>query len=301
MKRLVVTGASGFIGGRIVEAALDRGIEVIALSRNPSAVLQKSKPGLQVKRWVVGEPLPEIGDASALCHLAAYMPSDFNDPGQAALCFETNVVGAIDLAIQAADQGIERFLYFGSGQIYSPDQAAATEQSIVYPLERATYYLASKLAGELCVQAAAKRKGLQTVVLRLASIYGPGMHVGGMIPNFIGRLSVGQTVTLMDGGAYHVDLAYIDDVLDVTFKAIESQETGVFNVGSGVASTALQAATIVADTLGASRDLIVVEGDVKTSGFTPLDISKATQAFDFKPTRLEDGIPRWLKGSQESN
>lgn len=301
MKRLVVTGASGFIGGRIVDSALERGIEVIALSRNPSAVFQKSRPGLQVKRWVVGEPLPEIGDASAICHLAAYMPSDFSDPGQAALCFETNVVGAVDVALQAADQGVERFLHFSSGQIYSPDQALAAEQSLVYPLDRATYYLSSKFAGELCVQAAAKRKGLQSVVLRLASVYGPGMHVGGMIPSFVGRLTGGETVALMDGGAYHVDLVYIDDVLDVTFKALASQETGVFNVGSGAARTALEAATIVADALGASRDLIVVEGDARPSGFAALDIGKAIRAFDFKPTSLEEGLRRWLGNDQASS
>jgi UDP-glucose 4-epimerase len=301
MSRLVVTGASGFIGGRIVEAALARGIEVIALSRNPSAVLLQSRPGLQVKRWQVGEPLPELRDASALCHLAAYMPSDFSDPGQAASCFETNVIGATNLALQAADRGIKRFLYFGSGQIYSPHEPSANEQSIVYPLERATYYLASKFAGELCVQAAAKRKSLQTVVLRLASIYGPGMHVGGMLPKFVSRLSAGQTVTVMDGGAYHLDLAYIDDVLDVTFKAIASQATGIFNVGSGVASTALESATIIADALGASRDLIVVHGDARACGFAALDISKAAQEFNYKPTSLQQGVGRWLQDRQKSS
>lgn len=300
MKQMVVTGASGFIGGAIVDAALERGIEVIALSRNPSTMSHKSRPGLHVKRWAVGEPLPEIGEATALCHLAAFIPTDFNDPTQAAMCFDINAIGAMDLALQAAGRGLEKFVYFSSGQIYSPDEQIASERSVAYPLHRATYYLSSKVSGELCVQAAAKQTGLQTVVLRLASIYGPGMHVGGMIPNFVGRLSAGQTVTLMDGGAYHVDLAYIDDVVDVTFQAIASGHTGVFNVGSGVASTAFDAATTVADCLGAGRDLIIAEGEARNAGFAALDVGKARQAFGFAPTGLRDGMARWLRVDQVS-
>jgi UDP-glucose 4-epimerase len=296
MKRLIVTGASGFIGGSIVDAALQRGLEVVALSRNPAAMAQKSRPGLQIKRWSVGEPLPEIGDATALCHLAAFIPSDFNDPAQAAMCFEVNVIGAMELTLQAASRGLEKFIFYSSGQIYSPEEQVATESSAVYPLHRATYYLTSKVSGELCVQAAAKLTGLQTVVFRLASIYGPGMHVGSMIPNFVSKLADGQTVTLMDGGAYHVDLAYIDDVTDITFKALSSDATGVFNVGSGVASTSLDAARTVADSLGASRELVSIEGDAKDGGFAALDVGKAMETFNFRPTSLREGMSKWLQG-----
>ena len=299
MGRLVVTGATGFIGGRLVDKALDRGFEVIALLRDPYAMPQKSNPGLQVKRWQAGEVLPEIRGAQALCHLAAFVPSDFSDPEEAATCFETNVIGAIDLVSQAANQGISKIIYFSSGQIYSSAETCAQEHSLAYPVDRATYYLASKLAGELCIQAAARRRGIDVVVFRLASIYGPGMHSKGMIPNFIRRLSAGEPINLMDGGAYHVDFGYIEDVVDVTFRALASNSTGIFNVGSGVASTALEVAAIVADVLGADRNLIVVEGEARPNGFAALDVSKARDVFGFKPKRLEEGITSWLRGDQD--
>lgn len=300
MTRLVVTGATGFIGGRIVEAALERGYEVVALVRNPTAMPQKSRQGLHIKRWQLGDPLPEVRDAHALLHLAAHIPADFNDPKPAATCFATNVIGAMELAGQAADQGIGKFIHFSSGQIYSTEEKSAAEHVLAYPINRATYYLTSKLAGELCIQSVARRRKLDVVVLRLASIYGPGMHAKGMIPNFIRRLSAGEAVTLMEGGTYHVDFAYIDDVIDVTFKALFADATGIFNVGSGVASTSLDAARVVADAFGANHDLIRVEGEAKESGFAALDITKARETFGFQPTGLKEGISTWLSRHQEA-
>lgn len=300
MTRLVVTGATGFIGGRIVNAALERDYEVIALARNLSAMPHKPMQKLQVKRWQVGEALPEVRGADVLLHLAAHVPADFGDPRQAAICFETNSIGAMELVGQAADQGIQKFMHFSSGQIYATEEKCASESSLVYPVHRATYYLASKLAGELCVQSIARRRKLDVAVFRLASIYGPGMHSKGMIPNFIRRLSAGEVVTLKDGGTYHVDFAYIDDVIDITFKALEANATGIFNVGSGVASTSLDAARIVADVLGADPDLIQVEGEATENGFAALDVAKARETFDFQPKGLKEGISIWLK-DQETN
>jgi UDP-glucose 4-epimerase len=300
MARLVITGATGFIGGSIIEAALERGHEVVALARNPAAISQKSRQGLQVKRWQLGEALPEVRDVHALVHLAGHIPMDFGDPTSAATCFEANVVGAMELVANAADQGIEKFIHFSSGQIYLTEDRSASEHTLAYPINRAPYYLASKLAGEICVQSLAKRRKLALTVFRLASIYGPGMHSRGMIPSFIRRLSAREVVTLVDGGTYHVDFAYIDDVIDVTFKALSSNETGIFNVGSGVASTSLDAASIVADTLGVDRALIQVEGEAKESGFAALDVTKARNTFDFQPKGLQDGISTWLSQHQET-
>jgi UDP-glucose 4-epimerase len=301
MTRLVVTGATGFIGTRFIDAAIARGYEVIALSRNASAVTQKSRPGLQVKRWQFGEALPELRGAAALISLAAFIPQDLNDAHHAAACFDINAVGAMEVASQAADQGIPKIVHISSGQIYAPTEKPATEQSPVYPTQHATYYLASKFAGELCVQAVARRKKQDAVILRLASTYGPGMHARGMIPNCIRRLSAGETVTITEGGSYHVDFIYIDDVVQMALKALAPEVSGIFNVGSGVASTFLQVAQAVANTLGASRDLIKVEGEPKEIGFAALDITKAEKVLGFKPRQLEEGLAEWLKGDQASS
>ncbi|MBX9454639.1 MAG: NAD(P)-dependent oxidoreductase [Rhizobium sp.] len=300
MSRLVVTGATGFIGNSIVEAALQRNHDVVALARNPSWLPRQSTERLHVKRWQVGEPLPEVGEAKALIHLAAHVPADFSDAKAASSCFDINVLGAMEIAEQAADQGIEKFIHFSSGQIYSTELTSATEQSLAYPVGRATYYLASKLAGELCVQYVTKRRNIEVIVFRLASIYGPGMHPKGMLPHFVQRLADGEVVHLAEGGGYHVDFAYIGDVIDITFSALASRASGIFNVGSGVASTSLQAATVIADVLGADRKLIEVEGEKKENGFAALDVTKARESFGFQPRSLEEGVSAWLGHERET-
>jgi UDP-glucose 4-epimerase len=301
IKRLVVTGATGFIGSRLVDHALERGIDVVALVRDPDAMSHRERAGLTVWPWQFGAALPDIGGADAICHLAAVIPGDFNDPAQAAPCFETNVMGAMGLASQAADQGIAQFVYFSSGQIYSAGQEVATEGSPTYPSHRATYYLTSKLAGELCVQALSRTKPLKVTVLRLASVYGPGMHGKGMLPNYIERLSENQSVTVMDGGAYCVDFVHVDDVVAAACAAIEARAEGVFNVGTGNARTALEAARIVAATIGADQGLIEVQGSGDRHGFAALDIAKADALLSFKPMSLDEGIAAWHRSGQLRN
>lgn len=300
-RRLAVTGASGFIGSRLVEVALDRGFEVIALCRNPASLPASGRQGLEVMAWQFGEALPGITGSDALCHLAAVIPGDFNDPNEAAACFETNALGALNLASQAADQGVGRFIYFSSGQVYAAGQRLASEDAPVYPASRATYYLTSKLAGELCVQALSRSKGIAVTVLRLASVYGAGMHGRGLLPNLIRRLSLGEPVTIQDGGSYSVDFVHVDDVVALTLDAIERGAVGVYNVGTGEARTSLEAAGIVADAVGAYRGLIAVEGSAAPHGFAALDIAKAKRELDFRPGRLEDGIAAWRKSGQLTN
>ncbi|MBL0373271.1 NAD(P)-dependent oxidoreductase [Rhizobium sp. KVB221] len=300
-KRLVITGATGFIGGRLLDAALDRGMEVVALARDPGKIQRRDRPGLSIRTWEFGDSLPAVGDADAICHLAATIPRNFEDPGEAARCFEANALSSLSLASQAADQGIGQFVYFSSGQIYSTKATLASEDASTYPMGRATYYLASKLAGELCVQALGKSRGLDVTVLRLASVYGPGMHGRGMLPNFIRRLASGETVTVQNGGAYCVDLVYADDVADLALRAVDMKAAGIFNVGTGEARSSLDVAHAIARIVGADRSLIVVEGTAEPHGFAALDIAKASDMLGYRPARLEDGLAAWERTGQLTN
>lgn len=294
--RLVVTGATGFIGARLIDRALSRGYEVTALARDPKRVAAGMGSGLRIERWSVGDPLPPLGRTDAVLHLAAYIPADLSDPRQAAQCFEINTNGAIQAAMEAASQGVTRFVLFGSAQVYSPGTGPASEASPAFPVHRASYYLASKLAAEICLLALGKSSDMPVTVLRLASVYGPGMHGTGMVPVFVRTLGSGRSLVIQDGGQYTVDLVYVDDVVTLALEAAERAEGGVFNTGSGRASTSLEAARIVADAVGAERQLIAVEGggtDAAPRGFRALDISKAANELNYAPLSFREGIEAW--------
>ncbi|WEX75625.1 NAD(P)-dependent oxidoreductase [Sinorhizobium numidicum] len=293
--RLVVTGATGFIGARLIDQALSRGYLVTALARNPERVSARKNPRLRIEKWSIGEPLPSVTQSDAIFHLAAYIPADLSDPHQAARCFEVNTNGALQVAMQAASKGVKRFVFFGSGQVYAPALGPVSETSPAFPIDRASYYLASKLAAEICLIAFGKANATPVTVLRLASVYGPGMHGRGMVPTFIRALGSDRSVSIQNGGRYRVDLVYVDDVVALAMQVIENERAGVFNAGSGQTCTSLDAAQTVADVIGADRLLIAVEGgsDTVTQGFSPLDIAKAASQLNYKPRSFREGIEAW--------
>ncbi|MCF3641811.1 NAD(P)-dependent oxidoreductase [Rhizobium sp. TRM95111] len=299
--RLAVTGATGFVGKRFVQHALEVGAEIVALVRNPAVCTLPRHPLLVVEGWRLGEPLPATGRVDAVCHFAAYIPANFDDPGEARACFETNTLSVLGLVADSAAQGAGHFVYLSSGQIYRPGGPAADELAATYPVERATYYLTSKLAGELCVQAAARRCGLQATVLRVASVYGPGMHGGGMIATFLQRLSSGQPVEVRDGGRYGVDLVYVDDVVGLAYRAVEHGKSGIFNVGGGRICRAFDVAHTIAAAVDAAPALIAVTGEAHPSGFSALDISRAERELGYRPMDLEAGLRHWKSVDQLTN
>ncbi len=294
--RLAVTGATGFIGARLIDRALSRGYEVTALARDPERVAAGTGSGLRIERWSVGDPLPPLGRTDAVLHLAAYIPADLSDARQAARCFEINTTGAIQVGMEAASQGVNRFVLFGSAQVYASGAGPASEASPAFPVHRASYYLASKLAAEICLLAFGRSNAMPVTVLRLASVYGPGMHHTGMVPTFVRTLGNRRSLIIQDGGKYSVDLVYVDDVVTLALEAAERAEGGVFNAGSGRASTSLEAAQIVADAVGAERQLIAVEGgstDAAPRGFRALDVSKAANELNYAPLSFREGIEAW--------
>ncbi len=295
-KELVVTGATGFIGARLIDQALARGYAVTALARDPDRIAARKDARLRTEKWSIGEPLPSVRQAAALLHLAAYIPADLSDAQQAAKCFEINTNGALQVAMDAASQSVRRFVYFGSGQVYTPAPEPASETSPAFPVNRASYYLASKLSAEICLLAFGKATGMSVTIFRPASVYGPGMHGKGMVTAFIRALADGHSVIIRDGGAYRVDLVYVDDVASLALKAVAGESEGVFNAGSGHVCTSLEAAHIIAEVIGADPSLIKVEGegrDAAAAGFAALNVAKAVDQLAYTPRAFRQGIEAW--------
>ncbi|TCN31462.1 NAD-dependent epimerase/dehydratase family protein [Sinorhizobium americanum] len=295
-KELVITGATGFVGARLVEEALARGYAVTALVRDPERVAARNVSHLRIEKWSIGDPLPVVGQADALLHLAAYIPADLSDARQAARCFEVNTNGALQVAIEAASQGLKRLVLFGSAQVYAPDPRPASETSATFPVHRASYYLASKLSAEICLLAFGKANAMPVTVLRLASVYGPGMQGTGMVPAFLRTLAGGSPLIIADGGQYSVDLVYVDDVVTLALRAVEKSVDGVFNAGSGRSCASLEAAQTVADVVGGNRALIGVEAagtDAAARGFRALEVAKAAKHLDYRPRSFREGIEAW--------
>ena len=290
--RLVITGASGFIGFRLVKMALAQGWSVTALARNQDRLAKLSHPRLRIAHWSIEHPqrgLEFFAGADAVCHLAAFIPPDHSDPGYAEQCFRTNALGSFAAARLALDANVRRFLLFSSGQSYAFSEKPATEEDPLYPTRRATFYLSSKIAAELFVQTFSP--ALPTTIFRLASVYGPDMK-GGVIEKFLKNIREEALLIVHDGGRHHVDLIHVDDVATAALLAIERNADGIFNIGSGRAVSMLTVAQAMARLFDLDPQCIELlpASDSRPAGFAALDIRKARERLGFAPMQLAEGL-----------
>lgn len=177
MEKLLVTGASGFVGRALCEALLARGMAFVPCVRQP---LSTSSTGPQpFETGDLSGPVdwsPALRGCSVVIHLAArvhMMREQVADPD--AVYRAMNVDATMRLAEQAAGQGVRRFIYVSSvkvngertlGRPFRADDPPAPEDA----------YGRSKLAAELALQAWAAETGTELVIVRPPLVYGPGVR-----------------------------------------------------------------------------------------------------------------------------
>jgi UDP-glucose 4-epimerase len=288
MKTVAITGASGFIGRRVATAALKAGWRVRALVRVPESLPAE----LGAVRWNLEEDgAAPLDGVDAIIHGAAYRPDNLDDPSRADACMRINAGGTLSLLAAAKTAGVGRFVYLSAGNAYNATGSPIPESAQLFPVQRATYYLASKLMGEIYVSHWDQTGQMPGCILRISSVYGPGMDERGFIPATARKLAAGQTVKLRNGGSFHADMVYVDDVAGAAAGALDAPFRGAINVGSGQASTAREIAGLLAGIVGARTDLIQLEPPASPeAGFGALDIALAREALRFSPTPLREGL-----------
>jgi UDP-glucose 4-epimerase len=292
MKTVAITGAGGFIGQRIAEAALAAGWRVRALSRSPEKLPAEFAP----LRWDMEDGItPDLlKGVDAVIHSAAYRPDDLDDPAQADRCMRINAGGTLALLAAARDADAFRFIYLSAGNAYNSPQSPIPETAQLFPARRAAYYLSSKLMGEIYVSHWDQTGQISGCILRISSVYGPGMDERGLIAATARKLVAGQAVSLRNGGSFGADMVYVDDVARAAVTALDVPFHGAVNVGSGEVSTARDIAQALAAVLDADENLIRLElaAAAPEASFGALDITLARRELGYVPTPLREGLAR---------
>lgn len=226
MKRVLVTGASGFIGRHTVAALGDRGFDVHAVSSQP-----RSAPGAHWHRadLLNAGDVARVVDAvrpTHLLHLAW-----FAVPGQ----FWTSpenlrwVQATLEIARAFADCGGQRFVAAGTCAEYAVGDADCDERST--PLTPSTLYGACKHATRMVLDAFAEGR-FSTAWGRVFHLYGPGEHPDRLVPSVI-RTLIARQPALCTAGTQLRDFLHVADVAGAFVALLDSGVGGAVNIASG--------------------------------------------------------------------
>lgn len=251
MQRVLVTGATGFIGAAVARALARRGSEVAVLLRPSSDPwrLGTDVRGMHVLRGSLDEVASyarQLRDfrPDTVMHLGWHGVSKAgrDDPAHV----RTNVCGSVDLLLAAAAAGCRAFVGAGSQAEYGPSDVAIDER---HPPCPRSLYGAAKLATGTLLDQLARQHGMRLAWLRIFSVYGPKDAPDTLVSSLVTQLLAGNRPALTTAEQVW-DFLYVDDAADA-FVAVGAADTaaGVFNVGSGSARP-------LRETISQVRDLV---------------------------------------------
>jgi len=294
--RAIVTGGAGFIGSHLVDALLAAGGEVHVVddlstgSREnlpAAAELHELDIRDEALEQLVGSLQPEV-----VFHLAAQadVGTSVERPTFDA---DVNVVGTIRVLEAARAAGARVVFASSGGAIYGECERPAREDDEPRPLSP---YAAAKLAGEVYLATWGRLHGGAHVSCRFANVYGPRQRPtleGGVVAIFLDRMRDGGRTEIFGDGNQTRDFVFVGDVVEALLAGGSAPASGVYNVGSGVATSVVDLHRLCAETAGAGQEpgfAPARPGDLRASVVDP---SLAERELGWRPgTTLADGIAR---------
>jgi NAD dependent epimerase/dehydratase len=240
-KKILVTGADGFIGSHLTETLLDIGCHVRALSLynsfNDWGWLEaiKDKKDLDVVCGDVRDPhfCKEITkDIDVIFHLAALIaiPYSYIAPDS---YVDTNVKGTLNICQAAKENGCERVIHTSTSEVYGTAQYVPIDEK--HPLQPQSPYSASKIGADAMAMSFHSAFGLPITTARPFNTYGPRQSARAVIPTIIGQIAAGTKQIKLGDLTPTRDFNYVLDTCRGFIALAESDKTigEVINIGSG--------------------------------------------------------------------
>jgi len=290
--RAIVTGGAGFIGSNLVDALIARGDSVDIVDNLSSGKRENVNEQARLHVRDIREPLEDLFAElrSEVCfHLAAQadVRVSVERPDYDA---EVNVVGTVRVLEAARSVGARVVFSSTGGAIYGECRRPADEASERLPLAP---YGTAKLAGEEYLLTYQRLHGMKNVILRFGNVFGPRQDPhgeAGVVAIFLGLLRDGETCLIFGDGKQERDYVYVGDVVAAALKAAEV-EGGIFNVGTGRASSVLELYDLCRKAAGSELEAEHAPARVGELQRSVLDISKAVSELGWRPdTSLEEGL-----------
>jgi nucleoside-diphosphate-sugar epimerase len=243
----LITGATGFIGGHLAEAFIDRGWQVVTIARPASDTSLLEKWGVTVQRGDLTDTAllrRLVPDADAIVHSAAKV----GDWGPVKDYRAVNVEALRGLLDACKGQPLQRFVHMSSLGVYANRHHYGTTEEEPLPARHSDGYTQSKVEAERLVMQYYQNFGIPVVVLRPGFVYGPRDRT--VMPRLIANLRAGS-VRYPGGGHRALNTIYVKNLVEAVFLVLDNPRAvgQVYNLTDGEKVTKRQFIETIADTL----------------------------------------------------
>jgi UDP-glucose 4-epimerase len=297
--KVLVTGATGFIGQALVSRLLEANHEVIATLHKHATPQQHRS--LHWRRLDISDPHSDWSELAAgvelIYHLAwSKVPAEADL--ELAEDARVNIVGSLRLIESLRSMARPPRMIFASsgGTVYGVlSQIPATED---HPLRPISAHGVSKRAVEAYLEVISRESDLQAVSLRMGNVYGPAQgHARpfGAVAHFAHMAVTSKAIRMFGDGSITRDYLYIDDAVNALIRAGLGSGLGNYNIGTGIGHSLNDIVAIIASHLDRDLPLDRQPSRAFDVPVSILDASRARQTFGWEPrVTLEDGIAKTL-------
>jgi nucleoside-diphosphate-sugar epimerase len=264
MARVVVLGASGFLGSHLCDELIARGDEVVGIDDLSSSTgmnlkALESEPRFTFLKEDIAEGIPVRGTVDAVLNFA----SPASPPRYLGMPIQTLRTGSqgTDNALQFAMQNNARFIMASTSEVYGDPMISPQVETYwgnVNPIgERSCYDEAKRYAEALCM-AYWREHQTNIGIVRIFNTYGPRLDPtdGRVVSNFVCQALQGRDLTVYGDGSQTRSFCYVDDEIRGILALLDSNERGPINIGNPVEFTMLELAELVLELTGSQSQLV---------------------------------------------
>jgi NAD dependent epimerase/dehydratase len=265
-RRVLVTGADGFIGSHLCEELVRRGYAVRAFvqynSFNSWGWLDSSPKEIRDELDVFAGDIRDphgiktaiVGCERAL-HLAALIaiPYSYHSPDT---YIDTNIKGTLNILQAARDSGVSRIVHTSTSEVYGTARFVPITED--HPLQGQSPYSASKIGADQIAYAFHASFGTPVVTVRPFNTYGPRQSARAVIPTIITQIASGQRCIKLGSIFPTRDFSYVSDIVSGFIAAMESEKGvgEVVNLGSNFEISVGDTARLIAKVMHAEIEIL---------------------------------------------
>jgi dTDP-glucose 4,6-dehydratase len=302
-KRVVITGAAGFIGSHLAETLLDRDYTVVGIDNLLTGATENishlvNRDFTFIKHDVTNYMYVD-GPVDFVLHWASpASPIDYLE-----LPIPTLKVGALGThkALGLAKAKGARFVLASTSEVYGDPLEHPQKETYwgnVNPVGPRGVYDEAKRFAEAMTMAYHRYHGLDTKIVRIFNTYGPRMRLndGRAVPAFMSQVLHNEDVTVFGDGSQTRSFTYITDLVDGIIKLMLSPENDPVNIGNPVEMTIKEIAETIIRMTGSASKIVYKPLPTDDPKQRRPDITRARTLLGWEPTvQLEEGLIKTIE------